>query len=245
MPKRIFFFSDIDDTLIQTKRKTDFNKNTIVASYTKEGEENSFFYEGTKLLVDTIIDSGITFIPTTARNLASYQRTVFYKNLKIKYIILNFGGLILLDNQEDKVWTKVMNDSYKKITPLTKLYKNVLQYFKDNDLKLQVKIIDSYYISIYNKFNLDDQEMIKRIRENLMDFLDIEKDFYLYENGNSFAILPHFLNKKFAVKYLINRYKPILTLGAGDNISDLDFMNLTDFKIVPKENGSKYLVNIG
>ncbi|MDQ7085455.1 MAG: hypothetical protein Q9M36_11240 [Sulfurovum sp.] len=46
---------------------------------------------------------------------------------------------------------------------------------------------------------------------------------------------PHFLNKKFAVAYLIEEYKPILTLGAGDNISDLDFMNLADFKIVPKK----------
>ncbi len=235
MPKRIFFFSDIDDTLIQTKRKTDFRKNTTVASYTKEKEESSFFYEGTKLFVDAIIDSGMAFIPTTARNLASYQRTVFYKNPEIKYIILNFGGLIIIDNKEDKAWTKAINDSYKEITPLNKLYKNLLQYFNDNDLKLQVKIIDSYYISIYNKFDLDNQEMIKKIREILMAFLNIEKDFYIYENGNSFALLPNFLNKKFAVKYLIDRYKPILTLGAGDNSSDLDFMNLTNFKIIPEQ----------
>ena len=90
MPNRIFFFSDIDDTLIQTKRKTDFNKKTIVGAYDKNGDENSFFYEGTKIFIDTIIKSNITFIPTTARNLNSYKRTIFYNNKAIKYAILKF-----------------------------------------------------------------------------------------------------------------------------------------------------------
>ncbi len=233
MPKRIFFFSDIDDTLIQTKRKTDFSKNTIVASYTKEGEENSFFYEGIKLFVDTIIDSGMTFIPTTARNLASYQRTVFYDNPKIKYVILNFGGLLLIDNKEDEAWTKTMQDNYAKVTSLDTLNSNLLEHFEKDNLKLQVKIIDSYYISIYNKFDLDNQEMITKIRESLERFLCEEKDFYLYENGNSFALLPNFLNKKFAVEHLIKIHKPLLTIGAGDNISDLDFMQVADFKFLP------------
>ena len=233
MPKRIFFFSDIDDTLIQTRRKTDFSKKTIVASYTKEGEENSFFYEGIKLFIDTIIEAGMTFIPTTARNLASYQRTVFYDNPKINYVILNFGGLLLVDNQEDKAWTKKMQDAYAKVTALERLNQNLLAHFNAKNLKLQVKIIDSYYISIYNKFDLDKQEKIKEIRESLKDFLAKESDFYLYENGNSFALLPYFLNKKFAVEYLIETHKPLLSIGAGDNISDLDFMKIADFKFLP------------
>jgi len=44
MIKKIFFFSDIDDTLIQTSRKTDFSKKTIVGSYNREEEASSFFY---------------------------------------------------------------------------------------------------------------------------------------------------------------------------------------------------------
>jgi hydroxymethylpyrimidine pyrophosphatase-like HAD family hydrolase len=81
--EKIFLFSDIDDTLIQTKRKTDFSKTTIVGAYNKEGEENSFFYEGTKRFIDKLLEANITFIPTTARNLESYKRTIFYKHNKI------------------------------------------------------------------------------------------------------------------------------------------------------------------
>jgi len=183
--------------------------------------------------VDTIINSGMSFIPTTARNLASYQRSIFYKNPKIKYVILNFGGLLLIDNKEDKEWTKQMQESYSKVTSLESIYTQASRHFEEDNIKLQIKIIDSYYISIYNKFDLDNQEMLSKIRNSLKAFLDTKSDFYLYENGNSFAILPHFLNKKYAVEHLIKRYNPILSIGAGDNISDLDFMKMADFKFLP------------
>ena len=235
MPNRIFFFSDIDDTLMQTRRKTDFTQSTVVGGYTKEGVENSFFYEGTKLFIDTLIASNITFIPTTARNLDSYNRTVFAKEKAIKYVILNFGGLILIDGEIDLVWQEQMNQSYSNIISIESLFNKINHHLASLGIELVVKIIDNFYISIYNKFNLDDKGVLDEVREQLTVFLEIETDFYLYENDNSFAILPNFLNKKFPVEYLIKKNNPILTLGAGDNISDLDFMNLSSFRLIPNK----------
>jgi hypothetical protein len=233
MPKRIFFFSDIDDTLIQTKRKTDFNKNTVVGSYTKDGEENSFFYEGTKVFIDTIIKSGMNLVPTTARNLDSYKRTIFYKNKDIKYVILNFGGLIINENQIDEQWSDLMTKKYNEIESLDTIHNRLTSLFNQNNLNLEVKTIDNYYISIYNRANLGDTKTINKTRASLENFIENNDKFYLYENDNSFGVLPNFLNKKFAVDYLIEKYSPILTIGAGDNISDLDFMKSTTFKLLP------------
>ncbi len=235
MPSRIFFFSDIDDTLIQTKRKTDFTQSTVVGGYTKEGEENSFFYEGTKLFIDTLISSNITFIPTTARNRDSYERTVFAKEKAIKYVILNFGGTVLIDGEIDQEWEGIMNASYAKIISIENLYKQLNNQLASVNVELIVKIIDGFYISIYNKFNLDNKGVLTEVKEQLNAFLEEYADFYLYENDNSFAILPNCLNKKFAVQYLIKKKSPILTLGAGDNISDLDFMNLSSFRLIPSK----------
>ena len=233
MTKKIFFFTDIDDTLIQTARKTDFTKQTVVASYDREGKESSFFYEGTKLFIDTIIDAGINFIPTTARNLDAYKRTLFYKNEKITYVILNFGALILVNNKEDKEWSNYMLQKYNSIPAIDTVYNALNMKFKEESLEVTIKIIDSYYISIYNKYNLDNKIILKKIKKQLELFLLENKQYYLYENGNSFGILPLFLNKKFAVEYLIKKELPLLTIGAGDNISDLDFMKLTNFKLLP------------
>ncbi len=233
MPKRIMFFSDIDDTLIQTKRKTDFQRKTIVGSYNKNGEEGSYFYEGTKIFIDTLIDSNINFIPTTARNLGSYKRTVFYNNLKIKYAILNFGGLILCNNEIDTQWGKNISQKYSTLISLDILLGDLNKYVKNHNLNLEIKIIDSYYISIYNRENLDNVSILKKIKECLALFIIENNQFYIYENDNSFGILPNFLNKSLAVEYLIKKHQPILTIGAGDNISDLAFMNCTDFKLSP------------
>jgi len=235
MPSRIFFFSDIDDTLIQTKRKTDFTQNTVVGGYTKDGEENSYFYEGTKLFIDTLIASNITFIPTTARNRDSYERTVFAKEKAIRYVILNFGGTVLVDGEIDQEWEEKMKASYAKIIPIDNLFGQLNNRLVSVNVELIVKIIDGFYISIYNKFNLDNKGVLSEVKECLNVFLEEHVDFYLYENDNSFAILPKCLNKKFAVQYLIEKNNPILTLGAGDNISDLDFMNLSSFRLIPNK----------
>ncbi|MEA3228674.1 MAG: HAD family hydrolase [Campylobacterota bacterium] len=233
MPNRIFMFSDIDDTLIQTGRKTDFDKNTVVGGYTKEGKENSFFYEGTKVLIDTLIDSNITFIPTTARDIASYNRTIFPQKERIKYAILNFGGTILIDNEIDREWKEKMDQEYNKIESIDTVLNELLYDFKNAGLNLVVKTIADFYISVYNKYSIDDAGILEQVKDVLSDFIDKNGDFYLYENDNSFGILPNFLNKKFAVEHLIEKEQPILTIGAGDNLSDLDFMNLTSFQLVP------------
>lgn len=230
MPNRIFFFSDIDDTLIQTRRKTNFEKQTVVGAYNKEGDENSFFYAGVKVFIDTIIDSNITFIPTTARNLESYKRTVFYKK-PLKFIILNFGAMILINNEIDKEWESKMLEAYAKIENLNTILSSLEE--KLEKYNVVIKIIDNFYISIYNKNALDNQEILKALRGDLDNFTTLNSDFYLYENDNSFGILPNFLNKKYAVDYLIQKELPILTIGAGDNKSDLDFMNLTSFHFTP------------
>jgi len=233
MPNRIFMFSDIDDTLIQTGRKTDFEKKTVVGGYTKEGKENSFFYEGTKVLIDTLIDSNITFVPTTARDIASYNRTIFPQKEKIKYAILNFGGTILIDNKIDPLWKEKMDREYSQIESIDTLLTALVYEFQSAGLHLVIKTIADFYISVYNKYSIDDKGILEEVRDILTDFIEKNSDFYLYENDNSFGILPNFLNKKFAVEYLIEREKPILTIGAGDNLSDLDFMNLTSFQLVP------------
>jgi len=235
MPNRIFFFSDIDDTLIQTRRKTDFTRGTIVGAYNKDGVENSFFYEGTKFFIDTIMNSNIMFIPTTARNIESYNRTLFSNDKRIKYVILNFGGVILIDGEIDTQWQKNINQLYSEIISIQELNILLLNRLKSTKVELVIKIIDNFYISIYNKFNLGNKGVLHEVKNILREFINKYSDFYLYENDNSFALLPNFLNKKFAVEYLIKQYNPILTLGAGDNNTDLDFMNSTDFKIIPKK----------
>ena len=233
MNNNIVFFSDLDDTLIQTSRKTDFSRDPIISAHNREGKPSSFMYPEIKVLLDKIISSGIMFVPTTARNIDSYNRTFFAKEFTPQYAILNFGGTILKKGKIDKTWKQRMKTEYDNLNDFEQLKSFTIKNLGSSFANLSVKMVDGFYISIHNKTFKDDEKTLTCIRKILMDVLARFQKYYLHTNGNSFAILPKFLNKRFAVEYLIEKNKPALTLGAGDNPSDLDFMNLTNFHIVP------------
>jgi|GEM_PF-489930 len=238
---KIFLFSDLDDTLIQTTRKTDFSKETIVGGYNSAGEVSSYIYKNTKNFLDRILSSGhFEFIPTTARNLESYSRTIFYKNYNFEYAILNFSGVIMQNHRVDLHWETEMRKKYFKLQlNIFDLLQLTERFFYENlDKKYMpvIKNIDNQYISIYNKKFRENPEMTKKVSQVITEFIfknKLNTDFYVYKNDASFGILPKFLNKKYAVQYLIERYKPSFVIGAGDNVSDLDFMNLADFSLIP------------
>ncbi len=225
---KIIFFSDIDDTLIFSKRKIDFNRQIEVGAWNREGEPFSYFYKETKFLLDILLKAGIIFIPNSARNLESYQRTVFYQNKNIKYAILNFGGLILENNQIDKKWEKKVTQKLTKLN-LEKLKNKLEKKFK---FEIQIKIIDGFYISIYNKFHRGEKKYSQKIDKILRKFVK-NKDLKLYSNIESFALYPKFLGKERAMKYLLKKLNPTFVIGAGDSDADLEFLNLSDIAIIP------------
>jgi len=239
---KIFIFSDMDDTLIQTARKTDFSKKSSLFVVDKEGKPISYIYSSVeKLLRATMRNQDIAVIPTTARSIESYKRTAFYTDpsysTKIEHAILNFGGIILKNNQIDKDWQELMTTRYNNLQiKIDIMYDNIitlLQKRLSNDHGLKIRLIEGFYIDILNKKDKRNEAYNRAIEETLKEYLDGIEEYYLYINGPSFALLPNFLNKSVAVKYLVERYQPLLTIGAGDNKNDLDFMFETDFLVVP------------
>ena len=224
----IIFFSDIDDTLIYSKRKIDFTKDIVIGAYDKNNQPYSYFYKETKLLIDLLINAGIIFIPNTARNLESYKRTVFYKDNKIRYAILNFGATILVDNKIDKEWNNHIINLYKDID-LNHILDDIQQYFSFN---IDIKIVDNYYISIHNRYFKGEKNIYLQIHAIVKKFIK-HKPFDIYINTDSVAIFPNFIGKEKATQFLISKLNPNLIIGAGDSKSDINFINLSDLAIFP------------
>ncbi len=240
--KKIFIFSDIDDTLIQTTRKINMDKKSKVWVVGVDNKPISYMYEGVEKLVrSTMKSKEISVIPTTARTLESYQRTAFYSDESIKenikFVVLNFGGVILINNEIDKDWKTIIENNYQNLTlKVDKVFDdiNTILTQKFSKYNLKIRLLEGFYVDILNKHHRDNIELNNQIHQIIEDYLNNE--YYIYTNGSSFALLPNFLNKKHAVEYLIKKEQPILTIGAGDNKNDLDFMFATDFLLIP--NGS-------
>jgi hydroxymethylpyrimidine pyrophosphatase-like HAD family hydrolase len=65
-------------------------------------------------------------------------------------------------------------------------------------------------------------------------FSNADLAFDVYQNEKTITILPSVINKKQAVKFLCDLLEPKLTIGIGDSLSDLKFLNFCDFKIISK-----------
>jgi hydroxymethylpyrimidine pyrophosphatase-like HAD family hydrolase len=239
---KIFIFSDIDDTLIQTARKTNFDKESSVFVVDREGEPISYIYKSVeKLLQATIKNDNIVLIPTTARSIESYHRTRFSTDAtianKIEYAVLNFGGVILKKGEVDREWQEHIDTQYANLgIKIEKMYENIIALMDEHfgsEHGLKIRLIENFYVDVLNKKNKLDEVYNKQIETLLKEYLKGNEEYYLYINGPSFALLPHFLNKSTAVKHLIEKYDPILTIGAGDNSNDLEFMFETDFLVLP------------
>jgi len=249
---KIFLFIDLDDTLIQAKKKTDFSKESLVGAYSEDKKISSYIYRERKDFFDKVVKNPLfEVIPTTERDFNSYSRTVFYQQYKFNYVILNFSATLLTSHKIDLQWKAHIDSMYQKLPikvfEILQLIEK--QFAQQLSLKLspKIKLVDNYYITISDRNPTQNREDFEKIGNVVMEFMNRENLnslFYVYKNSNSYGILPKFLSKKYAVKHLINRHKPFFTIGAGDNISDLDFMNETDFSLIPNNSTLNSLLNI-
>jgi len=251
MKNKIFLFSDLDDTLITSKRKIpDFNEfEFTVGGIKRDGvTPHSFFKNGTLQFLNILIDSKEAhLIPVTARDLTSYKRFVLSEDERIKYAIINFGGVILKNGKLDEYWNKHIKSQYNALDNQIKdIFDKSNEIIKEKKYKDKVKasFIDGYYIAFRYIQKGEKKKWHKKLKKALKLLIKAtNQEYYIFENDSSVSILPHFLNKSKAVQHLIDKYEPSLTIGAGDNENDREFMKVCDFALVPKDTDNSELLN--
>ena len=73
----------------------------------------------------------------------------------------------------------------------------------------------------------------KEVKKFIVDLIDKKyHDVEAYEEEKYITILPKVYNKSSVVKYLTTKFKPKMTIGIGNSVSDIDFLNHCDFKII-------------
>jgi hydroxymethylpyrimidine pyrophosphatase-like HAD family hydrolase len=230
-------FTDLDDTLISTTRKTNFSKNVETGAFGRDGKPSSHIYSE-RLEILKSLQNSFKIIPTTARTFESYRRTIFWKDFHFGDAVLNFSGTLIQNGEVDRDWESEMKKRYKSIPNLKEIRADFQNFVSKNmgEKSPIVKNIENFYINIYNKSFRENKKISSEV-ENLVESFKKEQnlnDFYIYKNDASFALIPNFLNKSVGVQHLIDQFKPKIVFGAGDNTTDFPFMELSDFYIIPK-----------
>jgi hydroxymethylpyrimidine pyrophosphatase-like HAD family hydrolase len=229
---RPIVFTDLDDTLFQTARKCPDEDVTglIVMSTLADGKASGYATARQQNLLGWLRQGSV--IPVTARSSAVLARVAIEQ---APAICSNGGCIIGVDGAIDLEWhsllaSKASSDS--SIQAAHALFTNDLDSSAFRHWIVAEAGLDLYIVI---KSNLDDDAALQTIAGRILPSLP--SSWRIHRNGNNLALLPGWLNKRHAVAYLIDRLRedspdtPIV--GIGDSSSDVGFMDLCDFAMVP------------
>lgn len=228
---------DLDDTIFQTKRKCGPGA-LHQATLGLNGQPSSFFNPQQYNLLKLLQGRSLV-VPTTARNRESFCRVQLNFD---QGAILDHGGLIFQPNGElDLDWHGRMYDLCYQASPmLLEIKRKTEEFINREKLTCQVRIVADHGLNFYvliKNYNSQTSELAV-IKDNIAELYSPIYETWIHFNDNNLAIIPKFLGKAEAVSYFLKTYISKLypelpVIGMGDSLSDLDFLGLGDFMLVP------------
>lgn len=237
-------FTDLDDTLFQTKRKiNDIDKlaKAVPAALDRLLAPRSFMTAKQANFVNWMLASAET-IPVTARGTEEISRVLIPFS---SYAITTHGAVILAaDGQADAQWQahiqQQMGTYLPRLHALRDQINAMLAAPQQHCARLPTvpawcRMNEEYGQSIYLVMKANNSAHIQELNQ-YSDWVEKNvdlTDFYVHRNGNNVAWLPGCIEKAHAVRFLLARLRreepdrPVL--GFGDSLSDFSFMSLCDF----------------
>lgn len=236
-------FSDLDDTLFQTRRKM---VDELALEPFRPGaldrtmNARSFMTEKQSMLVDWLL-AHADFIPVTARGSEELSRvTIPFSS----WAIATHGAVILTpQGTADKQWQAQMLEhlaAYRQ--PLLTLQQDITRLMAERGIQGWARINYEYadtpvYLVMKHTDSTRQAELYTLGDEIEARFAT--EGFYIHRNGNNIAWLPNPVEKGLACQYLLNKLRaergvfPVLALG--DSLSDHRFMKLCDWFGMPQQ----------
>lgn len=226
---KIILFLDLDDTLFQTQRKKPqgyipATHNVSTLSYMTEAQQSlwQLFQQHPQACI----------IPVTARDQRQYDNTFVSQTPQIHTAVLYFAGLIVQQGKPDATWQAHIQEAYRHLSlSIASLY---------NALK---DLVPAEHAEAFKHYNVDDyyvtlkatQDCPVTLREAVFEKVRslLPPDYFIHQNDRALSLLPRFLDKRHAVNYLLERHQPVLSIGAGDSLTDWGFMQACDYRLIP------------
>ena len=220
--KMILFFSDLDSTLIYSG----YPEHTCV-EYNEAKEVTYMTAQGINFLKDLLVRKDFVFIPCTLRSYEQTARIDFLKNGNVPIIICDNGFSIYENGILDKTWDNLMKEN--------------LATYPTDEIKSDIEILVSYNnmcCKIKNNRNAFFTLIFENAESANMHYVTIAKvlkrhKYKLELQGRKIYIIPDFLDKVLAVKYLCKKFNPSLVITAGDSSVDKSFVEEGNQRIIP------------
>lgn len=228
----IYVFADVDETVIASRRTRPPEGGRPVATDSRGAVCGYLTPKQERLL--GFLRAGATFVPTTARSTDAFRRL----DLDFSgWAILSFGGVILTpEGTVEPRWAERITDGAAcHRESLHRLAAQVVETAGREKIDVRSSIVSDAGMDLYAsvKHNGGDADALTPVYRMLLD--NLPTGWRLHFNLNLISILPPFLGKELAVKWFLTHIAPpgVITVGAGDSLTDVPFMGLCDYALVP------------
>lgn len=230
---RIVIFLDLDDTILQTAPKCPPAEPVEPAAVDRAGQALSFMTRAQRRLLAFWLERGAV-IPVTGRTDEALARvTLRFESWRITH-----HGVVIRqpDGCLPEWW-------YAEIRPLLVAAQPLLwecaagleQGAAAGGYRVRSHSIDEWLTYISIKANAD-EAVLAEVRARLAA-AGLPGKLALHHNGNNLAITVRGAQKHDAVRRVaaeLERDGPIVSIGAGDSLTDIPFLRVCDFALVPR-----------
>ena len=230
----IWVFCDLDDTLLQTEAKCGNGGPLREAAYDRNGQALSYHTPQQWQLLQLLAPSRL--IPVTGRTSEALNRvrSPVFSDWRI-----TSHGAVLCDaqGQVSSEWlAHIAEERLQWEGFLQRTLQRALSYIADHHLIIRGRILEDGGLPVYLSFKGQESDLAHLAQQLSADWQALGGT--VHRNGHNMALLPPYATKSRAVQFLLQLLSrdqtPPLVLGLGDSISDLPFMQLCDFAVIPR-----------
>lgn len=235
----MIFASDLDRTLIYSRKLIEDDDKDIVLVEKHEDREISFMRKKTLEALKKLSED-ILFIPVTTRTMEQYKRIFIMKDyIKPTYAITSNGGNILVNGEVDELWREEVNKKISKIVNHEIVKERFLSTFSDTSWIKKMIFRDNLFYSLH----FEDKSLVNLEKLESFKFWVEENQWKVSLQSRKLYIVPKFVNKWDAVLYIKNKENKTRVISAGDSYLDYPILINADYSICPSHGELKSLID--
>ncbi|MEL6235690.1 MAG: hypothetical protein AAFR46_14895 [Pseudomonadota bacterium] len=234
---RLVALTDLDDTLFQTARKLPEAARDMATRVAEARNGAHSYMTPTQAQLLNWLGAGLV-VPVTARGSEAFSRVAL--DWPGPAIIAN-GARIVNGAQDDAAFKAEMSAALAPFgADLHACPEAALTEARSRGMSVRAWVVEEPGLGgVYAVVKANEGTPEARLAELEAPLTArLSSAWRVHRNGNNLALLPPPVSKRRAAGWLLDRLRaegPVLAIGVGDSLSDLDFMRLCDAWMAPAQ----------